>query len=247
MSKNTFSGAILFLGACSVLALVITAAASGAQSGNSNAGGGTQNSNAGSQNSNAGGHAGGHGGDHGSGRMTADARFVMFAAMGSTAEIEMGRLAVQKGASEDVRQFGQRMIDDHTRSNEELMRLASPKGITPPTALDAKHQAAMRKMSALTGERFDREYAKMMVNDHKKTVSEFQREAARGADADIKAFAAAQLPALQEHLRMAQRLSDKQALRRSGNLMNANDNANSNSNSGGGAANANGNANNSNR
>ena len=142
----------------------------------------------------------------------------MFAAMGGTAEVELGRLAAQKGASEDVRQFGRRMVDDHTKANEELMSVVSPKGMTPPTTLDAKHQAAVRKLSALSGEKFDREYARMMVGDHKKAVAEFQKEAERGADPDIKAFAAAQLPALQEHLRMAQRLNDKIALRKSGHL-----------------------------
>lgn len=200
MGRNTFAGAALFLGACAVLAPVFAAGVSKAQDSNSST---TVDANAGGR---------------GPGQMTADARFVMFAAMGGMAEVEMGRLAMQKGASEDVRQFGRRMVEDHTRAGEELVRVASPKGMRPPAALDAKHQAALRKMSALSGERFDREYARMMVGDHKKTVSEFQKEAERGADAEIKAFAAAQLPALREHLRMAQRLSDKIALRRSGHL-----------------------------
>ena len=211
MSKNTFSGAVLVLGSCALLALVVTAGASNAQNSNGTGGG----------NTNAGG-----GMSHGSGQMMADHKFVMFAAMGGMAEVEMGRLAAQKGASEDVRQFGQRMVDDHTKANEELMRVVSSKGMTPPPTLDAKHQSAMRKMSSLSGEKFDREYARMMVADHKKTVGEFQKEAGRGADPDLKAFAAAQLPALQEHLRMAQRLNDKLALRRSGNLKTMNANAN---------------------
>ncbi|HEX8188389.1 MAG TPA: DUF4142 domain-containing protein [Pyrinomonadaceae bacterium] len=226
MSKNTFSGAILFLGACALLALTVFAGASGAA--------GAQNSNSSSaDNSNASG-----GMRHGSGQMMSDQKFVMFAAMGGMAEVEMGRLAAQKGASEDVRQFGQRMVDDHTKANEELMRIVSPKGMTPPAMLDAKHQAAMQKMSALSGEKFDREYAKMMVGDHKKTVGEFQKEAGRGADPDLKAFAAAQLPALQEHLRMAQRLNDKMMLRKSGNLKSTNDNS-----GGGMGGNSNGNSN----
>ncbi|MET0648619.1 MAG: DUF4142 domain-containing protein [Pyrinomonadaceae bacterium] len=212
MSKSTFSGAILIFGACAILALVFTAGVSNAQNTNSST---TGNANSGNLNM-----------GHGSGRMTGDHKFVMFAAMGGMAEVEMGRLAAQKGASEDVRQFGQRMVDDHSKANEELMRVVSSKGMQPPATLDAKHQAAMQKMSALSGEKFDREYAKMMVGDHKKTVGEFQKEADRGADADLKAFAAAQLPALQEHLRMAQRLNDKLALRKSGNLKTMNDNAN---------------------
>ena len=211
MSKNSLSGAVLVLGMFALLALVVTAGTSNAQNSNSST----------TDNTNTGGHTG-----HGSGQMMADHKFVMFAAMGGTAEVELGRLAAQKGASEDVRQFGRMMVDDHTKANEELTRVASSKGMTPPATLDAKHQAAVRKLSALAGEKFDREYARMMVGDHKKTVAEFQKEADRGADPDIKAFAASKLPALQGHLRMAQRLNDKLALRKSGNLRNANDNAN---------------------
>lgn len=238
MSKNTLSGAFLIFAALAVLAVVALAGPGGTQNTNS---GGTQNTNTGgTESANTGGHAG-----HPTGRMTADAKFAMMAAMGGMAEVEMGRLAAQRGGSEDVRQYGQRMVDDHTRANEELMRVASAKGMTLPTAPDPKHRAEAQKLSALAGERFDREYVKMMIKDHKKTLSEFQKEAARGADAELKAFAAATLPALQEHLRMIQRISDKMALRRSGHLMNADSNAgggNTNGNAGAGS-----NSNNSNR
>ncbi len=213
MSKNSFSGAVLVLGMCVMLALVVTAGASGTQNSNSST----------AENANASGHSG-----HGSGKMMADHKFVMAAAMGGMAEVELGRLAAQKGASDEVRQFGQRMVDDHSKANEELMRVASSKGMTPPTTLDAKHQAAMQKLSALSGEKFDKEYVKMMVGDHKKDVGEFQKEAGRGADADIKAFASSTLPTLQEHLQMIQRINDKMMLRKSGNLKSTDGNANSN-------------------
>lgn len=232
MSKNTYSGAFLVFAACAVLAVAAAASAGGAQNTNSaTTGGGSQNSNGG--NANSGDHSG-HSG-HGAGNMTQDAKFAMMAAMGGVAEVEMGRLAAQKGASEDVRQFGQRMVDDHTRANEELMRIASSKGMTLPTTLDAKHRAEMQRLSALAADRFDREYIKMMVKDHKKNVGEFQKESARGADPELKAFATSTLPTLQEHLRMIQRINDKAALRRSGHLQNSNTggatNANSNGNS----------------
>jgi putative membrane protein len=215
MSKNTFSGAVLFLGACALLALTVAAGASGtAQNSNSTGtGGGNTNETGGMK--------------HDSGHMMADSKFVMMAAMGGMAEVEMGRLAAQKGASDEVRQFGQRMVDDHTRANEELMRVASSKAMTPPTTLDAKHQAAMQKLSAMSGEKFDKEYVKMMVSDHKKDVGEFQKEASGGKDADVKAFASSTLPTLQEHLQMIQRINDKMSMRRSGM------GSNSNSNSGG--------------
>ena len=230
MSKNTYSGVILTFAACAVLAGVVGASTVGTQNSNSSTkADDAQNSNtAGAGNANAGAHAG-----HSTGGMTRDARFAAFAAMGGMAEVELGRLAAQKGASEDVRQFGQRMVDDHTKANEELMRIVSGKGLALPTALDAKHQSMAQKMSALSGEKFDREYAKMMVSDHKKAIAEFQKEAQRGADPELKAFAAAKLPALQEHLRMAQRLNDKVSTRggsdpNAGSPTNANGNSNSN-------------------
>ena len=210
MSKNTFSGAVLIFGACAVLAFVVVAAgASGAQNSNSSTMG----------NMNASGKMG-----HGSGQMLADHKFAMEAAMGGMMEVELGRLAAQKGTSDEVRQFGQRMVDDHSKANEELMRIGSSKGMTAPAMLDAKHKAEMQKLSALSGEKFDKEYVKMMVKDHKQDVGEFQKEADRGADPDIKAFAASTLPTLREHLQMIQRINDKLMLRKSGNLktMNAN-------------------------
>jgi putative membrane protein len=213
MSKNTYSGALLMFAACALLAGVVGASAVGTQNTNSStAAGGTQNSNG---NTNSGGHAG-----HGMGGMAADHKFVMTAALGGMAEVELGRLAAQKGASDEVRQFGRRMVDDHTKANGELTSVASAKGMTLPTTLDPKHQAEAQKLSALAGEKFDREYVKMMLKDHKKAVDEFEREASRGADADLKAFASATLPTLREHLRMIQRISDKMALRKSGNLRN---------------------------
>lgn len=216
MSKNTFSGAVLFLGACAVLALTVFAGTPGA---------------AATQNSNSSGTGGGNtnetgGMKHGSGQMMADHKFAMEAAMGGMMEVELGRLAASKGASDEVRQFGQRMVDDHSKANAELMQLASGKGMTLPAAPDPKHQAGMRKLSALSGERFDKEYVKMMLKDHKKDVAAFEREAAGGMDAELKAFAASTLPTLRDHLQMVQRINDKMMMRKSGNLKTTNANAN---------------------
>jgi putative membrane protein len=210
MSKNTLSGMVLILGMCAVLALVITAGASNVQNSNSSGtGGGNTNETGGT----------GHGsGQMGHGRMAADHKFAMEAAMGGVMEVELGKVAAEKGASDEVRQFGQRMVDDHSKANAELTQLASGKGMTLPTAPDPRHQAEMRKLSALSGEKFDREYVKMMLKDHKKDVAAFQKEADRGTDPDLKAFAAAALPTLREHLQMVQRINDKMMLRKSGNL-----------------------------
>ena len=135
-----------------------------------------------------------------------DRDFLMDAAMGGLMEVELGRVAAQQGTSEAVKQFGQRMVDDHSKANQELMTLATSKGITLPTTLDDKHREHVTKMSAMSGADFDREYSKMMLSDHRKDVSEFEKESTRGTDADLKAFATKTLPTLKEHLKMAEAL-----------------------------------------
>ena len=156
-----------------------------------------------------------------------DRNFVMDAAMGGLLEVELGRVAAQKGMSDAVKQFGQRMVDDHSKANTELMTLASGKGITLPTALDEKHQKDVTKLSAMSGAEFDRAYSKMMLSDHNKDVSEFEKQSTKGTDTDLKAFASKTLPTLQEHLQMAKTLPDNQ---RSNSNSNLNSNSNSNSN-----------------
>jgi putative membrane protein len=214
MSKSSWSGAALMV-AAACMALVVAAAEATT---------GTQNTNSNSmQNDNGSGNM-----NHGSGRMTSDMKFAMTAAVGGMEEVQLGQIAAQKGASDEVRQFGQHMVDDHTKANQDLMQVASSKSWTLPTALDAKHQADVQKLSAMSGDAFDREYVKMMVKDHKKDVAEFQKESTRGADTDVKSFATRTLPTLQEHLQMIQRINDKMMLRKSGNLKSTNSNSNSN-------------------
>lgn len=183
------------------------------------------------------------------GLSSADQKFVMDAALGGMMEVELGRWAAQKGTTDGVKQFGQRMVDDHSKANAELMSLASRKGITLPTALDAKHQAEITKITRMTGADFDRAYIKMMLSDHKKDVSEFEKQSTKGADADIKAFAGTTLPTLQEHLTMVQALNGSTGGgKNNSGASNSNSNPgrsmNSNSNSNrGGSKNSNGNRN----
>ena len=135
---------------------------------------------------------------------SSDSRWLTKAAQGGMAEVALGQLAQSNASSPDVKQFGERMVNDHSKANEELTRLASEKGITLPSGLDARSQATKDRLSKLKGAAFDRAYMADMVNDHRADVSEFQKEANSGQDADLKAFAAKTLPTLQEHLRMAE-------------------------------------------
>jgi len=135
---------------------------------------------------------------------SADRSFVEKAAIGSMAEVQMGKLAQQKAGSDQVKQFGTRMVDDHSKANDDLKQVASHKGITLPSDLDAKHKNKMAKLEKLSGAQFDRAYMDDMVSDHKKDVAEFEKQAKSGNDADIKGFASKTLPTLQQHLSLAE-------------------------------------------
>ena len=155
-----------------------------------------------------------------------DSKFLMEAAMGGLMEVELGRVAAQKASSDAVKQFGQRMVDDHGAANTELMSLATSKGVTLPTALDEKHQKDVTNLSAMSGADFDRAYMKMMVSDHVKDVSEFEKQSTKGTDPDLKAFASKTLPTLQEHLKMAKSVEGSQGGGNSNRKMNSNSNSN---------------------
>ena len=137
-------------------------------------------------------------------RMTGDNSFITKALEGGMVEIEMGQLALTHASDSKVKQFGQRMVDDHTKANDELKRIAGPKGVTVPSAVSAKDKAAIDRLSKLNGKAFDRAYMRDMVRDHREDVSEFKHEATSGADPDVKAFASKTTPTLEDHLKSAE-------------------------------------------
>ncbi len=136
-----------------------------------------------------------------------DHTFMMKAAEGGMAEVQMGQLAQQNGQSQAVKDFGKRMVDDHTKANDQLKQVATQQGITLPAGVSSKDKSEYERMSKLNGDAFDKAYAKMMVSDHKKDIAEFQREANSGSSIDVKAFASQTLPTLQDHLKMAEQMN----------------------------------------
>lgn len=132
-----------------------------------------------------------------------DRQFVMQAAMAGMAEVQAGELAAQKSSSPQARAFAQRMVEDHTKANQQLMTLAKARGVTPPDELDRTHRQAMERLQKLSGTEFDRAYMKNQIDDHQKAVSLYEQQAKNGRDAELKSFATRQLPTLREHLEMA--------------------------------------------
>ncbi|MFO1431734.1 MAG: DUF4142 domain-containing protein [Candidatus Competibacteraceae bacterium] len=152
-------------------------------------------------------------GQHGTGGPLSrqDREFVQQAAQGGLAEVELGQLAQQNASSDAVKQFGKRMVDDHSQANDKLMQIAENHGLTPPTSVDEKHKALMSRLSAMNGKDFDRAYMAAMVDDHKKDIREFEQAAGSSSAQDVKQFAQQTLPTLKQHLELANSVHSKVA------------------------------------
>ena len=140
-----------------------------------------------------------------------DAAFYMKAAQGGMAEVELGKLASDKGATEGVRDFGKRMVADHTKANEKLKAAAMKSGVKLPADTDAEHKAAKTKLQGLSGAAFDAAYVESQVKDHEMTIALLEKEISSGKDADAKAWATESLPVVKQHATMVKSMAGQHA------------------------------------
>jgi putative membrane protein len=141
--------------------------------------------------------------------MMSDATFAKAAAEGGFAEVNFGRLAEDKGTNQKVKDFGKRMVHDHSKAEDNLKSVVAKDdalGVSIPMQLNASDQATYDQLSKLSGSAFDRAYAQDMVKDHVNDVAAFRREANSGKDASVKSFAAETLPTLEDHLKQAREM-----------------------------------------
>ena len=132
-----------------------------------------------------------------------DRAFVEKAAVGGKAEVELGQLAQEKAQNEQVKQFAQRMVTDHSQANSELLSMGDKMQLSLPTALDKEHQDLKNKLSNLNGAKFDNEYMKAMVDDHQKDLQEFENAAGSAVNSDVKSFASKTSAVIRQHLDLA--------------------------------------------
>ena len=135
-----------------------------------------------------------------------DYHFLQKAAKANQEEVKMGELAQQKGVSPSVRDFGQRMINDHGQANTELKQVASQLNAAVPTQLSEHEQSSYQDLQKLSGVDFDKEYAKMMVKDHHKDIKTFEKATKDLQNPELKAWAQKTLGTLKEHLRLAEQM-----------------------------------------
>ena len=133
--------------------------------------------------------------------------FVQKAAMSDMYEVQAGKLAADKGQSDVVKQFGQQMVDAHTKTTEELTGIVKSKNIKHlPPKLDAKHQKLIDDLNSASAQAFDKTYANQQVDAHQEAVDLFKKYASSGDDADVKQFAEKTLPTIEHHLDEAKKL-----------------------------------------
>jgi len=135
-----------------------------------------------------------------------DRTFVMQAGQLSMMEVELGRLAVKRGSSAGVKQYGQEMVEDHTRANQELMQLAMQKKVELPTEMSTQNTALIDRLSGLSGRSFDTAYKQAMIDSHNQAIALFKAQSQQGQDPQLKAWATQKLPKLQAHLEMVNQM-----------------------------------------
>jgi putative membrane protein len=138
----------------------------------------------------------------------ADYKFAKEAAQGGMMEVTLGKFAVHKAGEDAVKQFGQRMVDDHGKAGKQLEQIASQKGAMLPNEPTKEQTKKIDHLTKLSGREFDRAYISLMVKDHKDDLKEFQHAAEKSQDSELKSFAAATAAMIKEHLRMAQAIEE---------------------------------------
>lgn len=129
-----------------------------------------------------------------------DKQFAVDAAFKGLANIELGKLAVQKGADKKVKNFGALLIKQDTKINTRLHKIATAKKITLPAAIDPATQKDLATLSAYSGKAFDKAFLKYMINDHEANIKFFEYAAKHVVDADLKKHASKKLLVLHRHL-----------------------------------------------
>jgi putative membrane protein len=136
-----------------------------------------------------------------------DKNFVRSALEGGNAEVALGQLAVQRGSSEDVKEFGQKMIEDRGRLVDQMRDVAEKEGIRPPDGKATKDKALEAKLKTLSGQAFDKAYIGAMLKDHRQDLDAFNKEANKGNDTAIKDAASRGALLIGEHLKLAKELA----------------------------------------
>ncbi len=142
-----------------------------------------------------------------SGQMMRDKIFLRKAAQGGLAEVQLGQLASQKAGSQEVKDFGTKMVTDHTELNEDMKPIADSMGVMLPKKLSGKDQAEYDRLNGMSGTDFDTEYLTYMIKDHREDLHEFRAEAASTTDPTLRTAVDHGAKVIREHAHMVEELA----------------------------------------
>jgi putative membrane protein len=131
-------------------------------------------------------------------------RFVTKAADNGQAEVQLAQLAAQRATNPEVRSYAQKLVEDHSKVNSELVSLAGQKNIKVDT--DDDKDRSYKRLNKKSGSEFDQEFVEHMIDEHEKDIKMFEKAASDAKDPDLKAFASRHVSHLREHLQQAQSL-----------------------------------------
>lgn len=152
----------------------------------------------------------------------ADAKALKDMAIANMAEVETGKIALQKSQNAEVKAFAQQMVDDHTKGLDEVKAVAQAKNVTLPSEPDAKHKAMAKKLQAMSGEKFDHAYMEMAgVKSHKEAHALVVKTQSSAKDADVKGLAAKLQPTIDQHMGHVEQLASNMKNMKSGTAMGA--------------------------
>lgn len=141
-----------------------------------------------------------------------DKMFLRRAAAGGLAEVQLGQLATQKAGAQEVKDFGQMMVTDHTELNSEMAPIADSLGVMLPKKLSKEDQAEYEKLNGMSGEDFDKEYVICMVKDHHQDLREFRTEAANTSDPALKNAADRGAKVIHAHMTMIDKMAREKGI-----------------------------------
>jgi putative membrane protein len=138
------------------------------------------------------------------GLTTAEKTFVKKAASGNLTEVELGKLASQKSDNSQVKAFGEQMVTDHSKANDNLKPIADSNGVQWPTELTGEGKTLYDRLSKLSGKAFDKVYIHAMVQGHETTAKMYEQESGKVKDSQLKSYVDQTLPVVQQHLKHIQ-------------------------------------------
>ncbi len=135
-----------------------------------------------------------------------DKEFLRMAAIANMEEAHLGQMAESQAARPGIKDFGQTLVQDHTKAYQELAVLDSKLGVAIPKGINVRREKTIERLADLKGKRFDGQFLRDEVQDHERVLAAFKREAQHARDQDVKAYANQNLPTMEQHLREAERL-----------------------------------------